>query len=103
MCMLCAVCAAESAAPSGSGSPEGDNQATVREQLNKLNEEADTLTAEIKKTFDGLLGAPDNELFKMRYTDLKAKEERLDERRKALEAQLTGEWMVLRMQLRMQH
>ena len=68
----------------------------------ELSQEADKLADELDKIFNAMLAASsEDELqqLQMRYTDLKAKEDRVNEMRKALAAQLTGTCMVLRMQL----
>ena len=98
MCVLCAVCAAESAALSASGSAEGDNKAVVREQLSKLNQEADELAAELKEARQAYKGDLQNNKLERLYDDAQRRYDQLSERRKALEAQLTGVCMALRMQ-----
>lgn len=71
------------------GSASGSNDA-VQQQLKELNAEAKRVGARLDKARADLLKRPRNKMLQQTVQDLKKKEADLDERRKALEAKLSG-------------
>ena len=85
--MSCALTGAGK--PERTGSPEG-GQIAVQQQLEQLNREADRLATQLEEARAAWLKHREDKDLKDVYNDLKANATRLDGRRKALEAKLSG-------------